>query len=414
MNKLIVIPIIALILVLIDFYVFQAVKTITEDWSVSGRKIAHNLYWGFTIVLILGLFTYHFVNPDIVGGTLRTAIMVGIFMVYLSKIVAVLFVFIDDIIRLFTWFAQQFQSKQEKAVVNGVTRSEFLAKAGLTFASMPFLGMAYGIIFGAHDYRIRREKVYLPNLPNAFDGMKIAQISDIHAGSFYNKTAVERGVKMLMDEAADLIFFTGDLVNNRAAEVENYIDLFGKITAPLGVYSVLGNHDYGDYIQWESQSAKANNLSKLKDSHGKMGWRLLLNEHEILEKDGEQIAVIGVENWGKGGFAKHGDLDKAYKGAEKAPVKLLLSHDPSHWDHHVKHTDIDITFSGHTHGMQFGIEVAGIKWSPVKYRYKQWGGLYKEAGQYLYVNRGFGYLGYPGRIGMPPEITILELHKGSA
>jgi len=326
--------------------------------------------------------------------------------------VATLFVFLDDIIRLITWVAQQFQPKAE--VVKGVTRSEFLAKAGLTFASMPFLGMAYGIIFGAHDYRIKREKVFLPNLPDAFDGLKIAQISDIHAGSFYNKTAVERGVNMLLKEAADLVFFTGDLVNNRAAEVENYLDLFGKIKAPLGVYSVLGNHDYGDYVSWESQSAKAANLEQLKKSHGDMGWRLLLNEHEIIEKDGQQIAVIGVENWGKGGFAKHGDLDKAYKGAEKAPVKLLLSHDPSHWDAHVKNTDIDITFSGHTHGMQFGIEVAGFKWSPVKYRYKQWGGLYQEAKQYLYVNRGFGYLGYPGRIGMPPEITILELRKGTA
>ncbi|MGB0524876.1 MAG: metallophosphoesterase [Flammeovirgaceae bacterium] len=414
MNKLIVIPILALILVSIDLYVFQAIKTITQDWSVSNKKIAHSLYWGFTAILMVGLFTYHFVDPERVGRSARTFIMVGIFMIYLSKIIAFLFVFIDDIIRFFTWVANKLSGSQPEGMTNGVTRSEFLAKAGLALASVPFLGMSYGIIFGAHDYRIRRKKVYLPNLPESFNGLRIAQISDIHAGSFFNKRAVARGVKMIMEQAADLIFFTGDLVNNRASEVENYKSLFSRLSAPLGVFSVLGNHDYGDYIRWESDEAKAKNLADLKKAHGEMGWRLLLNEHELIEKNGEQLAIIGVENWGAGGFVKHGDLDKAYKGAEKAPVKLLLSHDPSHWTHHVQKTDIDITFSGHTHGMQFGIEVAGIKWSPVKYRYKQWAGLYKEANQYLYVNRGFGYLGFPGRVGMPPEITILELHKGDA
>lgn len=411
MNKLVVIPILALILIAIDFYVFQAVKTITHDWSLSNKKIAHGIYWGFTVLLIAGLFTFHFVDADKVGRGNRTVIMVSIFMVYFSKIFAVIFVFIDDIVRFFKWLSIKFGTSSSDMVEKGVTRSEFLAKAGLAVASVPLLGMAYGIIFGAHDYRIKRKKVYLPNLPDAFDGVKIAQISDIHAGSFFSKNAVERGVDMIIKEAADLVFFTGDLVNNRATEVSDYIDVFGRITAPLGVFSVLGNHDYGDYVRWESEAAKSQNLDDLKDAHRKMGWRLLLNEHEMVEKDGEHIAIIGVENWGKGGFAKHGDLGKAYQGAENAPVKLLLSHDPSHWDAHVKNTDIDITFSGHTHGMQFGIEVAGIKWSPVKYRYPQWAGLYEDAKQYLYVNRGFGYLGFPGRIGMPPEITVLELHK---
>ena len=414
MNKLVVIPILAVILVLIDLYVFQAVKTTTQGWEVSNRKLAHNLYWALTAFLLAGLFTYHFVDPERVGRNFRTVIMVGIFMVYFSKIITVFFVFIDDIIRFFKWVSQKTGLAKADQIISGVTRSEFLAKAGLIFGSIPFLGMSYGIIFGAHDYRIKRKKVYLPNLPDSFDGLKIAQISDIHAGSFFNKEAVKRGVDMLIKEAADLVFFTGDLVNNRAEEVEDYIEIFGQINAPHGVYSVLGNHDYGDYVRWESDEAKKNNLDRLKHAHQRMGWRLLLNEHELIEKDGKQIAVIGVENWGAGGFAKHGDLDKAYKGAEHAPVKLLLSHDPSHWSHHVQKTDIDITFSGHTHGMQFGVEVAGIKWSPVKYRYKEWAGLYQEAKQYLYVNRGFGYLGFPGRIGMPPEITVLELHKGDA
>jgi predicted MPP superfamily phosphohydrolase len=273
--------------------------------------------------------------------------------------------------------------------------------------------MAYGIISGAHDYRVRRQTILLPRLPRTLDGIRIAHLSDIHAGSFFNKTAVKGGVEMVLKEKPDVIFFTGDLVNNQASEVQAYIDVFDKLKAPLGVYSVTGNHDYGDYHRWSSQEAKHRNFKDLIEAHRLLGFKLLMNEHAKIEVDGEQMAVLGIENWGERGFAKYGKLDLAHAGTADVPVKLLLSHDPSHWDSQVRRdfNDIDLMLSGHTHGFQFGVEIGGFKWSPSQYAYKQWAGLYQEDSQYLYVNRGFGYIGYPGRIGMPPEITILELKR---
>ena len=266
---------------------------------------------------------------------------------------------------------------------------------------------------GAHDYRVRRQTVKLPNLPASFDGLKIAQLSDIHSGSFFNKKAVRGGVEMVLAEKPDVIFFTGDLVNNEASEVMEYIDVFNKLKAPLGVYSITGNHDYGDYHRWASAEAKQKNFNDLKEAHRLLGFDLLMNQHRFLESGGEKIAIIGIENWGGRGFAKYGKLDEAYRGTEEASVKLLLSHDPSHWDAQVRplYHDIDLMFAGHTHGFQFGVELGNFKWSPSQYAYKQWAGLYQEGSQYLYVNRGFGYLGYPGRIGMPPELTIIELKR---
>jgi hypothetical protein len=289
-----------------------------------------------------------------------------------------------------------------------------MVQAAVVAGSIPLVGITYGILSGAHDYRVRRVTVKLPNLPKAFDGLRIAQLSDIHSGSFFNKTAVQGGVNLLLREKPDVVFFTGDLVNNVASEVQDYIPIFQKVKAPLGVYSTLGNHDYGDYVAWPSLQAKRQNLENLKHAHGLLGWDLLMNQHRMLEEGGEQLAIIGIENWGgKGNFPKYGKLDLAHQGTEAAPVKLLLSHDPSHWEAQVlpKFPDIDLMFAGHTHGMQFGVELPGLKWSPVQYMYKQWAGLYEEAGRYLYVNRGYGYLGFPGRIGILPEITIVELKK---
>ena len=289
----------------------------------------------------------------------------------------------------------------------------FLSKTALVAAAIPFGTMAYGVISGAHDYRVRRQTVKLPNLPASFDGLKIAQLSDIHSGSFFNKKAVRGGVEMVLAEKPDVIFFTGDLVNNEASEVMEYIDVFNKLKAPLGVYSITGNHDYGDYHRWASAEAKQKNFNDLKEAHRLLGFDLLMNQHRFLESGGEKIAVIGIENWGGRGFAKYGKLNEAYRGTEDASVKLLLSHDPSHWDAQVRplYRDIDLMFAGHTHGFQFGVELGNFKWSPSQYAYKQWAGLYQEGSQYLYVNRGFGYLGYPGRIGMPPELTIIELKR---
>jgi predicted MPP superfamily phosphohydrolase len=276
--------------------------------------------------------------------------------------------------------------------------------------------MSWGIISGAHDYRIRRKTIFLPNLPKSFDGITIGQVSDIHSGSFFNKTAVKGGVEMIMREKPDILFFTGDLVNNETAEVEEYFDVFNKLKAPLGVYSVTGNHDYGDYKNWDSKKEKTQNFKDLIQAHKLLGYDLLMNENRIIELGGEKLAILGNENWGAGRFAKYGDLDKAYQGSEEAAVKILLSHDPSHWDAQVrpKYSDIDLMLAGHTHGFQFGVEIGGFQWSPSQYAYKQWGGLYTQGKQHLYVNRGFGFLGYPGRVGMPPELTIITLKSGVA
>jgi uncharacterized protein len=264
-----------------------------------------------------------------------------------------------------------------------------------------------------YNYQIKNVKLQFDNLPPSFKGLRIVQISDIHSGSFMDKEAVEHGVEMIMKENADIILFTGDLVNNEATEMDTYKDVFNKLKAPLGVYSILGNHDYGDYVQWPVNGVtKEQNLSKLQKVHADMGWRLLMNEHVVLEKNGEEIALLGIENWSsKARFPKHGRMDLAHAGTEKYPFKILMSHDPSHWDAQVKtdYKDVDLMLSGHTHGMQFGIEIPGFKWSPVQYMYPQWSGLYEAGKQKLYVNRGFGFIGYPGRVGVLPEITVIEL-----
>jgi predicted MPP superfamily phosphohydrolase len=296
-------------------------------------------------------------------------------------------------------------------VSNGMTRSDFLAKTGLWVSGILFGTMWYGMM-NRYRYSVKRLALQFPQLPNAFKGMRVVQISDIHSGSFSDPKAVERGIQTILDLKPDLIVFTGDIVNNVSDELVDYAPLFAKLTAPLGVFSILGNHDYGDYFQWDSQEAKVANLNRLKSLHADMGWRLLLNEHVRIEKDGEHFALIGVENTSfKNRFKSYGDLNKAYAGSEASPFKMLLSHDPTHWDGEVnkRYRDIDLTLSGHTHGFQFGVEIPGFKWSPAQYMYKQWAGLYQEGQQYLYVNRGFGFLGYPGRVGILPEITLFEL-----
>lgn len=423
MNKLVVIPIFALFFLLIDWYAFQAVRTATQSVSETWRTVFHTIYWTISGLTIAGLFVYNFADPDWLGRKMRMAIMVGIFTNFLSKFILLIFLILDEIWRLIQWIIQQFSSRPEGTetvgdavtpATNTITRSQFLAKAGLITATVPLIGVSYGIISGAHDYRVRRRTVYLPHLPKAFDGLRIGQLSDIHSGSFWNRTAVKGGVELMRKEKPDVIFFTGDLVNNEAGEMRDYVDVFGKIEAPLGVYSTLGNHDYGDYVQWASPQAKQQNLQKLMDTHKAMGWDILMNEHRILTQGDAQIAILGIENWGaKANFPKYGKMAEAYAGTENIPVKLLLSHDPSHWMAEVipLYPDIDLTFSGHTHGMQLGVEIGDFRWSPVKYVYEQWADLYQSGEQYLYVNRGFGYLGFPGRIGIAPEITILELKR---
>lgn len=404
-----------LLFLIIDYYVFQAVITVSKSWSPAWKNIFRYGFWFPTILSVAALLWWSFGDPYKASAGLKNWILTGLVATYFSKVFAVAFLFVDDIARGIKWLSTFFykESSPDRLAGEALTRSEFLSKTALIAAAVPFGTMAYGIISGAHDYRIRRQTVKLTNLPKAFDGIKIAQLSDIHSGSFFNKTAVRGGVEMLLNEKPDIIFFTGDLVNNEASEVKDYIDVFNKLKAPLGIYSVTGNHDYGDYHRWPNPEAKRKNFKDLIAAHRLLGFNLLMNKHEFIELHGEKIAVIGIENWGGRGFTQYGKLDQAYNGTQEAPVKLLLSHDPSHWDAQVRplYNDIDLMFSGHTHGFQFGVEIGKFKWSPSQYAYKQWAGLYQEGSQFLYVNRGFGYLGYPGRIGMPPELTILELKR---
>ncbi|TAE22212.1 MAG: metallophosphoesterase [Cytophagales bacterium] len=426
MNRILFFILIGLVFLALDWYVYQAVRTVSRNLSDDTQRIIGLVYWGFT-ALSIGLFLFMQLSPpDLLDRHTRTFLYAGVIIPYLSKVFALLFVLIDDIGRFFRWIISLFYEPDVQKTANdaartdipktdAIPRSDFLMKTALIAGAIPLVSFSWGILSGAHDYRVRRVRLALKNLPKGFEGMRIAQLSDIHSGSFFNKTAVKGGVEMLLKEKPDMVFFTGDLVNNTADEVQDYIPIFRHVKAPLGVYSTLGNHDYGDYVQWPSQQVKQQNLRNLKEAHRLLGWNLMLDEHRIFTQDGDKIALIGIENWGAGQrWPKYGNLANAYRGTEDYPVKLLLSHDPSHWEAQVRpqFPGIDAMFAGHTHGMQFGVEIGGFKWSPSQYVYKQWAGLYRQGDQQLYVNRGFGYLGYPGRVGILPEITIFELTRG--
>jgi len=403
-----------LFFLLVDYYFFQGLLVASKNWSPVWKNMVRYGFWVPTVLSFAFLFWWAFGDPYKMGATFRSMAITGMVAVYFSKFFGLIFLFVDDLQRGVRWVVQLFQKSADgKSAGEVITRSEFLSQAAMIASVIPLGAMAYGVISGAHDYRVKRITVKLPNLPKSFDGLRIGQVSDIHSGSFFNKTAVKGGVEMMMKEKPDVLFFTGDLVNNESSEVNEYTEIFNKLRAPLGVFSVTGNHDYGDYKQWASKEEKQKNFQDLLAAHRHMGYDVLMNEHRILEQGGEKIAIIGIENWGMGRFPKYGKLDQAYAGTEEVPVKLLLSHDPSHWDAEVRklYPDIDLMFAGHTHGFQFGVEIGGFKWSPSQYVYKQWAGLYTEGKQHLYVNRGFGYLGYPGRIGMPPELTIIELER---
>ncbi len=399
------------IAVLVDLYFYQAVLSLVKDYSPGKKLTIKLIYWSFTAftagVLIAGLIWPWQLWPKVARVYINAVVVV----IFFSKFLGVLFLFIDDIIRLGEWITGYIKFK-EAPVSPG--RHKFLTNMALFFAAVPFAGMLYGMVKTAFDYTVRKETVKIPNLPAGFEGLKIVQISDIHSGSFTSTEPLETAISIILEQKPDIVFFTGDLVNNVADEVEDYIETLSKLTAPMGVFSILGNHDYGDYMAWDNAEDKKQNLVQLKNAHSRVGWKLMLNENVKLKRGEDEIALIGVENWGKGArWPKYGDLKKAMSGIEDVPVKLLLSHDPSHWDAKVRTEtpDIALTFSGHTHGFQFGIEIPGIKWSPSKYLYPQWAGLYTEGNQHIYVNRGLGFLGYPGRVGIKPEITVIELQK---
>ena len=399
---------------LLDFYAYQVVRAAVRDASPAVQRIAAILFWSLPVLAIVSLgLTIRWAQDPAYGATRAWAS--GFFMAhFVFVIILALFATADDVRRVL-FAALRFigvRTHTEGLAGLPMSRSAFLSQAALLAAAVPGIGMVYGVARGGHRYQVVRRKVYLPHLPPAFEGYKIVQISDVHSGSFFSRSGVQKGIDLINAQGADLVVFTGDLVNNVATEIEPWIDQFKQLRGKDGVFSILGNHDYGDYVPWASAQAKAQNLRRLMDNHARLGWRLLLDEHQMLERDGQQVALLGIQNWGaRARFPKYGNLAKAYAGAEGAPVKILLSHDPSHWRAQVRpdFADIDLTLSGHTHGMQFGIDSSVFKWSPVQYVYPEWADLYEEAGKYLYVNRGFGFIGYPGRFGIWPEVTVLEL-----
>jgi hypothetical protein len=406
--------ILTLIFLLLDWYFYQAVVTVLRFATPERKQMVAWIYWGFSAFVVVLMLVAVFIGPLNAPRWVRVYLFSVVLVVEISKLVGLVFVFTDDVLRLFRWLAQLVQPKSAPSEGNGISRLRFLNQMALVMAAIPFASLLYGMVKGAYDYRVKRITLKFPNLPEAFDGMVMGQISDLHTGSFSDPTHLNQAFDILLGHKPDVIVFTGDLVNDRASETQGFEETFRRLKAPLGVYSTLGNHDYGDYVAWESPQAKAANLQELKAVHAASGWDLLMNEHRILERGGQRIALIGVENWGASlRFPKYGKLSQALAGAETAPFKILLSHDPSHWDAEVNrlHPDVDLTLSGHTHGMQFGVELPGFKWSPVQYFYKQWAGLYQKGSQYLYVNRGLGFIGYPGRVGIKPEITLLEFKR---
>lgn len=396
----------SVVVFVLEYYAFQAIKTVTKNkiirWSWLTVGIAIYAYFLYVI----------FTTPRSAGQTKQFQLAAGMMLTaIIPKILILVILFGEDVVRWIQKLISWAGSGPTKPIAG---RRKFISQLALVIAAIPFTSFLYGIIQGRYNYKVLKYQLSFKDLPDAFDGFTITQISDIHSGSFTNREKIQYGVNMINEQQSDMILFTGDIVNNKAVEMDNWIEMFGNLDAPYGKYSVLGNHDYGDYTSWPSEEAKQANFQAVKDIHPKMGFELLCNESRYIEKDGQKIALVGVENWGKGGFQKKGDLKKASEQVQQDDFKVLMSHDPSHWDVQVKNDDFNyqLTLSGHTHGLQMGIEIPGwIKWSPSKYVYRQWAGLYEEFGRYINVNRGFGYHAFPGRVGIWPEITVIELKK---
>ena len=393
-----------LISIFFDIYFYQIVKIYNK---IKWIKFLIPIYWSFTIITITNFFLYAFqFELGYYYKTITFNIIIGNF---ISKVLSLPFILIDDLRRLIIYIFRKKSSKSS----NKISRSKFLSISASLAYGLPITSLTYGILSNnVYDYRIKRREIELKKLPIAFDGIKVCHISDIHVGSLRNRLAVRGGIDMITSEKPDAIFFTGDLVNDKAKELIGWGDDLSKIKAPLGVFSVLGNHDYGEYTSWRNESSKTKNFNDLLSAQKEFGWNLLRNENTKISVDGESINIIGVENWSASRrFQQYGKLDVAYGGLNKNEFKLLMSHNPSHWNAHVTSNfkDIDLTLSGHTHGLQYGIDIGKFRLSPVRLAYKQWADLYTMNNQHIYVNRGFGFMGYPGRVGILPEITILTL-----
>ena len=402
-----------LIILPIDFYYYRAIKKFIKNFKPVLKRIIKISYWTYTsaTIIFMGFVAFYFASKQVPPKFARVYVFGIILIVLVSKIIGSLFIILHDIKSVITFLIKKLFRKNHVKHMPG--RRQFIKKSAIVASIIPFSTLMYGVIKSAFDYTIHRQKLKISGLPKAFKGLKIVQISDIHSGSFITNNPIKEIVNIVNRLNPDIIFFTGDLVNEISEEALPFIDELKKITAPLGVLSILGNHDYGDYFyQKDDIDGKKHNYELMKKIHKKLGWKLLLNENHILEKDNERLAILGVENWGsQTRFQKYGDVNKAKTGCLESDIKLLLSHDPSHWEMKVlsHHPDIAVTFSGHTHGMQFGVEIPGFRWSPSEYIYKCWAGLYKYKHQQIYVNRGLGFIGYPGRVGILPEITLFEL-----
>lgn len=394
----------------LGIYALQALKTASRYPWVYYTFITLSL-------LILGNFIFQFTFGEEQGRVLSRAksYAFGFVLAMMTfKLITIVFLFSEDIFRFFTGaYHKIFGGTRTFSIPE---RRRFLSIIALGIAALPFGALLYGMYRGKYNFKVLKYDLEFDDLPRAFDGYQITQISDVHSGSFDNREKIEYAVDLINEQKSNVLFFTGDMVNNKSEEMKPWADLFSKLDAKDGKYSVLGNHDYGDYVEWPSVEEKEQNLEDLKNLQKEIGFDLILNDSRYLQKGGDKIALVGVENWGRGGFKKAGDLKKASAKIDKDDFKILLSHDPSHWEDVVVNDDLHyhLTLSGHTHGMQFGIEIPGwVKWSPVKWRYKYWAGIYEEMGQMINVNRGFGFLGYPGRVGIWPEITVITLRKKS-
>lgn len=400
-----------LVFIIIELYAFQALRTLVKlKWILVSYQIIS--------VLFLVFIAYSFSQFDrSVGQTKQTMFATGLLLlVYIPKMILMLVLFGEDVFRISAGSVNYFV-KNNDTINFLASRRKFVSQIGLGLAAVPFLSLIYGVTKGKYNYKVIKQRIFFPDLPDAFDGFTITQISDVHSGSFDNPEKINYAIDLVNEQNSDMILFTGDIVNTDAKEMHPWIDTFNRIKKhEYGKYSVLGNHDYGEYVTWPTEAAKEDNFQAIKDLYGQIGFELLLNEHIFIEKGDDKIALVGVENWGNN-FKKAGDINLASANLTKEDFKILMSHDPSHWDqviqHHEKH--FHLTLSGHTHGFQFGIEIPGvIKWSPVQYVYKQWAGLYENLGRFVYVNRGFGFHAYSGRVGIMPEITVIELKKGKS
>ncbi|UOR04103.1 metallophosphoesterase [Hymenobacter aerilatus] len=407
MSRFISLPFLLFLLIL-EWYGLQAVRTALQPSTPGGRRLIMAIYTVVTI-LVWGLAIWAISTRRVAHPHYKVYFIGLLLGLIAAKLLITLPLLLEDITRIGRIVARQLSSSPVAG--QPISRSAFLSRLALVVGAIPLVALIWGVVRGGTDYQVKRRVLRFPNLPASFDGFKILQISDLHTGSFTSKEPLQRAVKLINAQQADLIFMTGDLVNNVATEVEEHIETLAGIRSERPIYSILGNHDYGDYVQWESLEAKRANLERLMQNHAKIGWELLMDESRTVERNGEQIAILGVQNWGTK-FVQHGNLAKAHAGSGNAPFKILLTHDPTHWDAQVhNYPDIDLTLSGHTHGAQFGVNLPHMRWSPVQYVYKQWAGLYQRGKQHLYVNVGLGFLGYPGRVGFLPEITVLELRR---